>query len=92
MLALSDGGLAHLCIAATAIAPGRRARWLEKIAQTLEPRSAPNLQPAASATQRGAAYTARCRARQREGKVLLRIEIDEADLVCALVGNGRLIR
>jgi hypothetical protein len=37
MLALTDEALAHLCIAATAIAPQKRAKWLRKLARQVDP-------------------------------------------------------
>jgi hypothetical protein len=37
MLALTDQGLAHLCIAATAVAPRARAKWLRKLARKVDP-------------------------------------------------------
>jgi len=37
MIALSDAGLAHLCVAATAVAPAERHRWLHRIAAQIDP-------------------------------------------------------
>jgi hypothetical protein len=37
MLALSDEALAHLCIAATAVDPKKRDKWLRKIARQIDP-------------------------------------------------------
>jgi len=38
MLALSDQGLAHLFIAATAIPPDERRKWLRKLARQVDPK------------------------------------------------------
>jgi hypothetical protein len=37
MIALTDVGLALLCIGATAIAPEDRARWLQRLATQIDP-------------------------------------------------------
>jgi hypothetical protein len=78
MIALDDGALARLCIAATAVAPERRGAWLEDVAVRLE-------QARRSACSPGARHTAAWRARERAGRCLLKIEVDEAELVVALV-------
>src|SRR5262245_17299725 len=80
MLALSDEGLARLCIAASAIPRNRRRQWLRELANRIEPpRSSP-----------GARYTAAWRAREKAGRCLLTLEVDEAELVVALVDAGLL--
>ena len=80
MLALSDEGLARLCIAASAIPRNRRRQWLRELANRIEPpRSSP-----------GARYTAAWRAREKAGRCLLKLEVDEAELVVALVDAGLL--
>jgi hypothetical protein len=80
MLALSDENLARLCIAASAIPRNRRRQWLRELANELEP-------PRRS---QGARYTAAWRAREKAGRCLLTLEVDEAELVVALVDAGLL--
>jgi len=80
MLALSDEGLARLCIAASAIPRNRRRQWLRELANRIEPpRSSP-----------GARYTAAWRAREKAGRCLLKLEVDEVELVIGLVDAGLL--
>jgi adenylate cyclase len=80
MLALSDEAWARLCIAASAIPRNRRRQWLRELANRIEPpRSSP-----------GARYTAAWRAREKAGRCLLTLEVDEAELVVALVDAGLL--
>lgn len=81
MLALTDRSLAVIAIAASAIPPSRRARWLQRLADRLEnscPRSA------------GALHTAAWRAREKAGRCLLKLEVDEVELAVALVDAGLL--
>lgn len=82
MLALTDEGLARLVIAASAIPPSRRAVWLQRLAGRLE-KSARRRSP-------GARYTAAWRAREKAGRCVLKIEVDEAELAVALVDAGLL--
>jgi hypothetical protein len=80
MIALSDIGLAYLTIAASAVPRHRRRQWLRELANRIEPpRSSP-----------GARYTAAWRAREKAGRCLLTLEVDEAELVVALVDAGLL--
>jgi polyhydroxyalkanoate synthesis regulator phasin len=61
MLALTDAAFARLAIAATAIAPEQRERWLQEIAEKLDPPVvADNRSPAAR-------RQARVRARRKNG-------------------------
>jgi hypothetical protein len=41
MIALTDSGLAHLAIAATAVAPKARRRWLAALAEEIDPDTSP---------------------------------------------------
>ena len=82
MLALSDGALACVCVAATAVAPAARAAWLKELAARLE-------RPADPPTA-GSGYTRRWRARQRNGQILLRVVVDEAAVAVAAVEHGLL--
>jgi hypothetical protein len=83
MLAFTDEGLARLVIAASAIPPSRRAVWLQRLAVRIE-KSSPR------ARTRGAIYTAQWRAREKAGRCLLKLEVDEAVLAVALVDAGLL--
>jgi hypothetical protein len=78
VLALDDGALARLVIAASAIPPRRRKQWLRQLARQAEP---PPCSP-------GARYTAAWRRREKAGRFLLRLEMDEAALVVGLVDCG----
>jgi hypothetical protein len=80
MLALTDENLARLCIAASAIPRHRRRHWLRDFANKIEP---PRRSP-------GARYTAAWRARAKAGRIRLTLEVDEAELVVALVDAGLL--
>jgi hypothetical protein len=75
MIALSDEGLAHLCIAASAIPRHRRRQWLRELANKIEP---PPSSP-------GARYTAAWRRRERTGRIQLKLEVDEAATVVGLI-------
>jgi hypothetical protein len=77
MLALSDEALGHLAIAATAIAPAERSAWLKSIATKLDP------SPQQVASQRW-------KERRRRGRIQLKIETDETDLILALCDNNLL--
>src|SRR5262249_19751789 len=80
MLALSDESLARFAIAATGSPRSERRQWLQSIASKLEPL------PAKPGARRVAAW----RARKRAGRVVLRLELDEAALVVGLVDAGLL--
>src|SRR5262245_58562307 len=75
MLAFSDAAMARLAIAATAVAPAERAAWLRDLANRLEPTA-------------GAVYTRNWRHRERNGQILLRVVVDEADFAVAAVAHG----
>src|SRR2546430_1513185 len=75
MLALSDEGLARLCIAASAIPRNRRRQWLRELANRIEP---PPSSP-------GARYTAAWRRRGRTGRIQLKLEVDETQTVVGLI-------
>jgi hypothetical protein len=62
MLALDDGALARVMIAATAVPPGRRRQWLRELSAKLDP-------PRTPAVRR----QARWRARQRDGSAVYRL-------------------
>jgi hypothetical protein len=79
VLALTDEALGLVVIAATAISPEERSAWLADVASRLDPSPAPS---------RNAIYTRRWRARQRNGRCLLKIEVDEVALIVGLVDNG----
>src|SRR5262249_6117255 len=82
MLALTDAQLAQLAIAATAIAPEDRCRWLHEIAEHLDPL------PQRLALAR--ARKARARARQRKGERLFKLVANEQLIVGGLIGSGRI--
>ena len=84
MLALSDEALCRIAVAATAVRPAERSAWLENLAERLE-RSEQSPAPSPGAT-----YTRRWRARRRTGRVLLHVELDEAELVIGLTNRGLL--
>ena len=84
MLALDDGAMCRVLIAATAISPAELPEWLERLVGLFEkmPRDA---------LSRSAIYTRRYRARLKAGQLVLRdIVVDEAVLVAGLVGLGLL--
>ena len=60
----------------------QRAAWLEDVARRFD-RSPTPISP-------GAGYTRRWRQRERSGKCLLRVEVDEAALTVALIDRGLL--
>jgi hypothetical protein len=80
MLALSDEGLARLCIAATRIAPSGRGRWLQSIARELEGHP-----PSATARR-----VRKFRGRRRNGQACYRIVQDQVDLEELLLAAGTL--
>jgi hypothetical protein len=77
MLALDDIALARVFISATAVPRPQRGKWLERVAQRLDPGP-------------GAIHTRRWRQRERNGQVLLRVVADEAELAVALTDAGLL--
>jgi len=84
MLALTDAALAHLCIAASAVPPHKRARWLARLAATVDP-------PRKLVNQR--ARTLRKRARRRAGVRVYHLELSNRaveGMITALIANGRL--
>jgi hypothetical protein len=81
VLAFSDQALARLCIAASAIPPHRRAQWLQRLADRLEQAHRPS-------SSRGASYTRAWRRREKAGRFLLKLEMDEAAVVVGLVDSG----
>src|SRR5215831_13479449 len=68
MLALDDAALARVCIAATAVAPEDRCRWLHDIAERLDP-------PRHIVNQR--ARNRRARERRRKGRRIYRLELSD---------------
>jgi hypothetical protein len=98
MLALSDAGLAYLAIGASRIPRSRRRKWLADRARQFElgesarpPRafgsSIVRTRRAHRTASPGARYTRAWRRREKSGRILLRIEIDEAALAAMLVGH-----
>ena len=79
MLALTDGALANLVVAASRIPVNRRRRWLVDIARSLE--TGEPMKPLAAST----IPTRQWRARLACGEVLLTIRADEDDLATTLV-------
>jgi hypothetical protein len=80
MIAFDDAGLAQVFVAATAVPPEQRRRWLAEIAKRLE-RGPPS---------RGSYYVARHRQRVRDGLAVLQVEVEEVALAVALVDLGLL--
>jgi hypothetical protein len=78
MLALSDEALARLAIGASRIVPHARGRWLQRLAQKLDPLPRP-------LTRQG-----RWRQRQRNGTVIYRIELRLDPVIEALIASERL--
>ena len=81
MLALTDTALARLCIGATAIAPHKRDCWLKDIAAKLDP---------PRAVVRSRERSRRARARKKNGRAVLRIEVDHDPLLLALIESRRM--
>jgi hypothetical protein len=71
--ALTDSQLGLLAIAATAVPPSQRGRWLKRIAEQIEPST-----PAGAAARRARrrVNTRRWRARLRRGAAVYPVEID----------------
>ena len=78
MIAMSDEGLAYLCIAASAVAPSRRSRWLQSIARELEGQS-----PSPTARR-----LRKFHARQRNGQRIYRVIEDQIDVEEMLLAAG----
>src|SRR5262245_16394382 len=86
MLCLDDAAFARLCLAATRIPRVGRRAWLVDVAQWLEAGTpAPPKSPSSSA-----ARTRAYRARQRAGKRILKIQIEEAEVAVGLGTLGLL--
>jgi len=75
---MSDEGLAYLCIAASAVAPSRRSRWLQSIARELEGQS-----PSPTARR-----LRKFHARQRNGQRIYRVIEDQIDVEEMLLAAG----
>jgi hypothetical protein len=78
MLALTDEALARLAIGATRLRSNGRTKWLREVARRLDPPPRPLTRQA------------RWKARQRDGKVIVRLELDRDDIVLALLTSQRL--
>jgi hypothetical protein len=92
VIALDDGALARVIVAAKRVAPEARGRWLQDLAAELDPSPAVQRLRAFRERQRdglspslGARYTRAWRRREKSGRILLRIEVDEAALAAMLV-------
>ena len=81
MLALTDAALARICIGATRVDPRYRGRWLRDIAVKLDP---------PRAVIRSRERSRRARMRKKNGKAVLRIEVDHDPLLLALIESGRM--
>jgi hypothetical protein len=81
MLALTDAALARICIGASRVSRGRRRRWLADVADKLDP---------PRAVVRSRERSRRARARKKNGKAVLRIEVDHDPLLLALIESGRM--
>ena len=81
MLALDDGAMFRVLLAATAVPPAEFETWLANIVARLEQAQPP-------APSAGARYTREWRARERAGRILLRVEADEAALAVTLIDRG----
>jgi hypothetical protein len=86
VLAFDDQALARIFIAGTAVAPEERSEWLREVAGHLDELEAKRARRRA----RGRRDTADWRARQRNGRVLLRPIVDEVDFAVAAVTAGLL--
>jgi hypothetical protein len=83
MLVLDEGAMFRVLLAASAVPPAEFETWLADIVARLEQVKPP-------APSAGARYTREWRARERAGRCLLRLEVDEAALVVTLVDRGLL--
>jgi hypothetical protein len=78
MLCLTDAALARVFIGATAVPREARRGWLADLASKFEQSPSPPLAPSTLPTRRW-------RDRERSGRILLRLEVDEAALVVGLI-------
>src|SRR5262249_53716241 len=81
MLALTDAALARICISASRVSRARRKRWLREIAARLDP---------PRSIMRSRERSRRARVRKRNGKAVLRVEVDHDPLLLALIESGRM--
>jgi hypothetical protein len=84
MLALDDAALARLCIAASAIAPEQRERWLRELAEKLDP---PVVRSPATIRQR------RLRARRKNHQHVYKLVVSDRaieNLIVQLILGGKL--
>jgi len=81
MLALTDAAFARICIGASRVPRGRRRRWLAGIAARLDP---------PRAVVRSRERSRRARVRRKNGKAVLRVEIDHDSLLLALIESKRM--
>lgn len=87
MIALDDGALVRVVLAAGRVPRKVRGRWLQAVAERLEARgpcgyartSAPSVE-----------RVRRTRARQRNGRCVLPVEVDHDRVLLALMASGRL--
>jgi hypothetical protein len=77
MLALTDSALAYLAIAATAVHPGRRRRWLREIAAQLDPPNLGAKEELRQAQTPAARRQAKVRARRKNGIHIYRLELSD---------------
>jgi hypothetical protein len=78
MLALSDEALARLVIGASRVPVHARDRWLQRLAQKLDPPPRPFTRQA------------RWRQRQRNGSAVYKLELRREPIITALIASGRL--
>jgi len=81
MLALTDAALARLCIGASRVRRGQRPRWLRDIAAKLDP---------PHSIIRSRERSRRARVRRKNGKAVLRVEVDHDPLLLALIESKRM--
>ena len=88
MIALSDAAMAQIVIAASAVAPDRRHRWLADIARRLE-NGVANTDAITGRVTKSAAHIRklRYRDRQRAGRMVLPVEVPD-EIVVELVDAG----
>jgi hypothetical protein len=93
MLALTDEGLAHLAIAATAIAPEQRERWLQKLARELDPPTIPTVVATQRARSPAAIRQHKVRQRRRAGVHIYRLPLRDVcveGLIEMMLASGQL--
>ena len=81
MLALDDAALARLVRGAREVPRRVRGRWLRDIAAKLDP---------SRSIIRSRERSRRARMRKKNGKAVLRIEVDHDPLLLALIESGRM--